>query len=194
MTFLALSSQAVTLLAVLVSILLIATYFLKLRHRRVVIASSMLWSKVLDRREARSLWEKLRRILSVLLAITIGLLMVFALARPELKSLTGSGGRLMIVLDTSPSMLARMSDGKTRWQHATEIARQLTASAGPGSEIRVADTSGRYDSPLTNDVALLRRSIEGMKPIPASPRFPESGDSGTQIWFITDGVSNLSIP
>src|ERR1700704_5295150 len=101
MKFLALSPGAATLLAVFTTAALVAMYFLKLRHRRIRIASSLLWSRVLDRREERSLWEKLRRILSVLFAVLIGLLIVFAVARPEIASLTGTTGRTMIVLDTS---------------------------------------------------------------------------------------------
>ncbi len=89
MKFLALSPFAATLLAVLTTLALVAMYFLKLRHRRMMIASSMLWSRVLARHEERSLWEKLRRILSILFAVIIGLLMVFAVARPEIAGLTG---------------------------------------------------------------------------------------------------------
>jgi hypothetical protein len=48
----------------------------------MMIASSMLWSRVLARHEERSLWEKLRRILSVLFVVIIGLLMVFASCTP----------------------------------------------------------------------------------------------------------------
>jgi len=197
MTFLELSPFTVTLLAILTTVVLVATYFLKLRHRRLVIASSLLWSRVLERQEARSLWEKLRRILSVLLVVTIGLLIVLALARPQLKSLSGPGGRMMIVLDTSPSMLARMKDGRTRWQHAIEIAKRLIGSAGAGSEIRIADTSGRYDSPMAKDMELANHLIDGMKPIPGPAHFPESndaGDTGTQIWFVTDGVASPAVP
>ena len=153
MNFLALSPLTAMILAVLTTAALVAMYFLKLRHRRMVIASSMLWSRVLDRREKRSLWEKLRWLLSILLAVTIGLMMVFAVARPEIPLLTGNTGRTMIVLDTSPSMLARMSDGRTRWQHAVDMANQIVASQGSGAEFRITDTSGLFDSPFSSDIA-----------------------------------------
>jgi len=194
MRFLALSPLAVTLLAVLTTVALIAMYFLKLRHRRIWIASSMLWSKVLDRREERSLWEKLRRILSILLAVVIGLLMVFAVARPEIPSLTGTTGRTMIVIDTSPSMLSRMSDGRSRWLHAVEMARTVVASSGSGTEFRIVDTSGQFDSPYTSDLAQVKRSLDAMRPIAATPRFPESDDSGIQTYFISDGVVIPEVP
>lgn len=194
MTFLALSPLAATLLAVLTTVALVAMYFLKLRHRRMVIASSMLWSKVLDRREARSLWETLRRILSVLLAVTIGLLLVFAVARPSIPSMSAATGRTMIVMDTSPSMLARMGDGRTRWQHAVETANALVASSGAGAEFRITDTSGQFDSPFSDDAAAIKHSIEKIRPIASTPRFPEPDDSNTALVFISDGVAPPAIP
>ena len=89
MTFLALTPLQIALLALLTSGSIIALYFLKLRHRRVVVSSSILWRRVLDERQSHSLWEKLRRIISIMIAVTIALLIAFSLARPEIESLTG---------------------------------------------------------------------------------------------------------
>ena len=194
MKFLALSPLAAILLAVLTTLALIAMYFLKLRHRRMMIASSMLWSRVLARHEERSLWEKLRRILSILLVVIIGLLMVFAVARPEVDGLTGSTGRTMIVLDSSPSMSARMSDGRSRWQHAMDLANAIVDSSGSGSEFRIADTSGQYDSPYLSGKDEAKQAIRTLRPIAATPRFPESDDSDTRTYFISDGVAIPPVP
>jgi hypothetical protein len=194
MKFLAFSSSTALLLAVLTTLALVAMYFLKLRHRRMMIASSMLWSRVLARHEERSLWEKLRRILSILFVVIIGLLMVFAVARPEISGLTGSTGRTLIVLDSSPSMSARMSDGKTRWQHAVDLANAIVDSSGSGSEFRIADTSGQYDSPYMSGKDEAKQAIRTLRPIAATPRFPESDDSDVQAYFISDGVAIPDVP
>ena len=122
MTFLALTGFQAALLALVTAGAIVALYFLKLRHRRVVVASSLLWSRVLDERQAHSLWEKLRRLISIILAVLSDLLIALAVARPEIHWLTGGGERTLVVLDTSPSMLARTSDGQTRWQHAVDAA------------------------------------------------------------------------
>src|SRR3979409_2257599 len=45
--------------------------------------------------------------------------------RPEIGWLNGKSQRTIIVLDTSPTMQARMSDGRTRWQHAVDAAKSL---------------------------------------------------------------------
>src|SRR5262245_11057590 len=107
MTFLALTPLQVALLVALTAGTIIALYFLKLRHRRVVISSSFLWKRVLDERESHSLWEKLRRIISIIVAVTIALLIALSLARPEIESLTGRNERIVIVMDTSPTMKTR---------------------------------------------------------------------------------------
>src|SRR5258708_27616878 len=97
-------SLQTALLAIATTGTIIALYLLKLRHRRVVISSSILWRRVLDEQQSHSLWEKLRRILSIVIAVTIALLIALALARPEAQSLTGKNERIVIVLDTSPTM------------------------------------------------------------------------------------------
>src|ERR1041384_5957705 len=106
MTFLALTPLQTALLVLLTTGTIVALYFLKLRHRKVFISSSILWRRVLDERESHSLWEKLRRILSIILAATIALLIGLALARPEIQALTGKNERIVIVLDTSPTMIS----------------------------------------------------------------------------------------
>src|SRR6187402_2085138 len=113
MRFLALTGLQAALLALITAGAIVALYFLKLRHRRMVVASSLLWGRVLDERQAQSLWEKLRRVISIALAVLIGLLIAMALGRPEIHRLTGGGERTLLVLDASPTMLARTSDGKT---------------------------------------------------------------------------------
>jgi hypothetical protein len=193
MKFLALTTTQTVVLAVLTAGAIIALYFLKLRQRRIFIPSSMLWDRVLDEKQARSLWERLRRIFSVALAVTIGLLIAFAVARPEIERLTGKTARIVIVLDTSPSMLARTSDGQTRWQHAREAALSLLEAHAGGSEFRIADISGRIDSSFTTNHTELRGLIERMQPSIGPARFPEV-DEDAQIYFISDGVSGVQAP
>src|SRR5213593_3385994 len=104
MTFLALTPFQTALLAFLTTGAIVALYFLKLRHRRVFISSSMLWRRVLDERQSHSLWEKLRRVVSMAVAATIALLIAMSLAQPQIEWLTGRNERIVIVLDTSPTM------------------------------------------------------------------------------------------
>src|SRR4030095_4458979 len=164
MTFLTMTALQTVLLAALTSAAIIALYFLKLRHRRVVISSSILWRRVLDERQSHSLWEKLRRIISIVVAVTIALLIALSLARPEIESLTGKNERVVIVLDTSPTMNTQTRDGKTRWEHAVGRAKGLLDTGGPTTEFRIIDTSGVIASAFTTDRNEARNLIDHMSP------------------------------
>jgi len=107
-----------TILALLTAGAIVALYFLKLRHRRMIVASSLLWGRVLDERAAQSLWEKLRRVISIVVAVLIGLLIALALGRPEIHWLTGGGERTLLVLDAVTG------------QNGLEQARQFLKVAG----------------------------------------------------------------
>ena len=194
MNFLALTPLQTALLALLTTGTIVALYFLKLRHRRVVISSSILWRKVLDERQSHSLWEKLRRIVSIIIAVTIALLIGLALARPEIESLTGKNERIVIVLDTSPTMNTLTGDGQTRWQHAVERAKSLLDSGGPTTEFRVIDTSSVTASGFTTDRNEIRKLIDSMSPKTADPQFPKVDARDSQVYFISDGVTLHNTP
>src|SRR5262249_10258226 len=119
MRFLAFTTSQTLGLVVAASLAILALYFLKHKRQHVVISSVLLWRKVIENRLENSVFEKLRRAMSILIAIVTALLITLAIARPEIDLLTGTARRMLIVLDTSPSMQARTSDGKTRWQHAS---------------------------------------------------------------------------
>src|SRR5437762_4294002 len=189
MTFLALTPLQIALLALVTTGTIIALYFLKLRHRRVVISSSILWKRVLDERQSHSLWEKLRRIISIVIAVTIALLIAFSLGRPEIESLTGKNERIVVVLDTSPTMNTNTSDGKTRWQHAAERAKSLLDSGGPTTEFRVLDTAEVTASAFTTDRNEVRKLIDAMSPKSPEPQFPKVDGQLSQVYFISDGVA-----
>lgn len=194
MTFLALSPLVTALLAVLTAGTIVSFYFLKLRHRRVVISSSILWKRVLDERQSHSLWEKLRRIISIVIAVSIALLIALSLARPEVESLTGKNERIVIVLDTSPTMNTRSADGQTRWEHAVQSAKGLLDSGGPTTEFRVIDTSGTTASAFTTDRNELRTLMDHLSPRTGDPQFPKVDAANSQVYFVSDGVTRHTTP
>src|SRR5436190_2710674 len=198
MRFLQFTGLQAALIALATAGAIITLYFLKHRRRRFVVSSTQLWKRVLDKHLENSLFERLRRYLSILLAVVTGLLVALAIARPEVEWLTGRSQRTVIVLDTSPTMQARMGDGKTRWQHAVDAAQSLVDAGAGSTQFRIADTSGQFDSPFTGNKAELRRLIERMRPVIAPTRFPEldkaPAGSEARVYFITDGVSSVRTP
>src|SRR5687767_4389171 len=134
MRFLGLTATQAALLGLLTVAVIIALYFLKHRRRRIVISSTQLWRRVIENELENSIFEKLRRIVSIMVAVIIGLLVAMSIARPEIEWLTGEARRTIIVLDTAPTMQARTADGRTRWQHAVEEARALIDDGAVNTE------------------------------------------------------------
>jgi len=194
MRFLTLTTLQSVFLAALTTSIILALYFLKHKRQRIVISSVLLWRKVIENRLENSLFEKLRRLLSILIAIVTALLVAMAIARPEIEWFTGKPRRAVIVMDTSPTMLARTSDGKTRWQRAVDQARDLVDAGAVSAQFRIADTSGQFDSAFTADHTQLHQTIDRMHPVISSTRFPDIDSKPDDVFLITDGVSQLAVP
>jgi hypothetical protein len=191
-TFLALSPLAGYALLGGVALVIVLLHLLKPRPLRAVVASTLVWARVLGRRRrGPAHW---RRWLSLLLALGIGLSLALALTRPELPALGLAGKRTVLVLDNSPSMAARTLDGRSRWLHALERARAL--SGGSLGEIMVLDTMGTAPvsgfltaAQATSVLDRLTVRSYGAAQVPPLPRDPD-----LEVHLITDGVARLDSP
>jgi len=193
MSFLALSASQALLLAGLVSTLVVVLFFLKLRHRRVIVGSALLWNRVLDQQLANSMMEKLRRLLSLLLTLVIALLIALAVARPDVDGRETAAGPLVLVLDTSPSMTASVG-GVSRWDSAVRQARDFITRSQTTRSYMVADTAGRVRTPVTSSRQTLIDALDKMTPFPGEQHFPSLSAPGVEVYFITDGVIPVSRP
>jgi hypothetical protein len=192
MRFLTLSSAQFAALALVSTAIIVALYFMKHRRQRFEVSSIQLWRRVIEHHLENSIFEKLRRLLSIVLAVAIGLLLVFAIARPEIDLISGKPRRVVIVLDSSPGMQTRWADGGTRWEHAIEAAQGVMDSESVTTQFRLTDTAQAFDSAFISDRPELRRLLSRMHPGAESGRFPDV--SGTPAWFISDGVVPISVP
>ena len=195
MTFLALTGWQVLLLCAATSLLVIWLFFLKLRYPRVSVASLLLWRRVLEDTQHRSLLERLRRLLSLLLTLTIALLIVLAFSQPNSDTLTGEPRNVVLILDTALSMAGATADGKTRWFHAHARAQQIIESAGATDKFLLADTSGRISTRMTADREELLVALETMSPTAATMALPAVNPKVTwETIFISDGANWASLP
>lgn len=198
MTFAALTpGWAVALLAA-VAAAVVALYLLRPPPRRITIASNLVWARVLGRsRRDRERW---RWWLALALSLAIALLTTAALLQPESSLTGGAARRVLLVIDTSPTMATLRSDGRTRLEHAVDAARAYVRGAGGASRFLVADTMhtlgpgefGDAQTALTR-LAALQDTATGR------PRFPEIGQAGPGdarpgVVFITDGVAPIEPP
>jgi hypothetical protein len=194
MTFLALTPLQTAILALATAGAVIALYFLKVRRQKVLVSSAILWRRILEEQFARSLWQRLRLMFSILVALAISLLIALSIARPQIEWLTGKPQRVVIVLDTSPSMNTRTADGGTRWIHAIEEARELLKHSGPSDQFRITETSGDTAFGFTANPVEAREMIDELSPRNVEPRFPILDGNESHVYFISDGVAVRDIP
>ena len=174
MSFLALTPLQVALLSALTAGTIIALYFLKLRHRRVVVSSSLLWRQVLDERQSHSLWEKLRRIISIVIAVTIASADC-AVARPAGNRIADGKKRTDChrprhVADDEALTQDGKPAGNMLW---SGLKDSLTAAVRRPSSAS-SDTSGLTASAFTTDRNEIRKLIEQMSPKTGDRSFPKS--------------------
>ena len=83
---------------------LVALWFLKLRRRKRVIASTLLWTRSLADLRANTPFQRLRFNLLLLLQILAVAAIALAIAQPEAEGLGSAGGRHVLMIDNSASM------------------------------------------------------------------------------------------
>src|SRR5215207_3519798 len=81
-------------------------YVLKIRLKRVPVSTVIFWRQLFDEKKPRSLWQRLRHILSLVVQLVLLGLMVAALAEPFFSWEALSARRVVLVLDNSASMNA----------------------------------------------------------------------------------------
>ena len=127
--------------------------------------------------------------MSLVATILIALVLALAVARPSrvAGATAGSRGRLLIVIDSSWSMLTRTGHGETRWDRAIAEARRLAASAS-GDEVALATTADGLVEGPTSDLALIETGLDRIAPAGGeAAAFPRIAGSQV-VHFITDGT------
>ncbi|MDB5343698.1 MAG: hypothetical protein JWP89_2075 [Schlesneria sp.] len=105
---------------------IIIFYILKIRLRRLPVSTVMFWTQVLEEQNPRSIWQRLRHLVSLLLQLAMLALLAFAVADPYFFWEARSARRIVIVIDNSASMNA--TDVKpTRLAEAKRQAEQWIA-------------------------------------------------------------------
>ncbi len=117
--------------------LLLLLYVLRLRRQRLRIASTLLWQKSFEDLQANAPFQKLRWSLLLFLQLLALLLLLLALAQPTFSGSDSSASRIILLIDRSASMSARIDDQSkpptTRLDAAKQIASRMVANISRGS-------------------------------------------------------------
>src|SRR5438552_11097677 len=188
MTFGALAAWQGWILIAGASALAIFLFRLKVRPRRVRVPSLLFWSRVLNDSRELTLWERIRRAVSLVITAAIAIALALAFLRPS-RALGATGtaaGRTVIVVDSSWSMLARTQGGGTRWTRAIAEARRLTAAAA--GEVALATTADGLVEGPTADRALIESALDRLAPSGAGSAAWPAVAGADAIYFMTDGA------
>lgn len=185
------------LLAALLAVPIILLYLLRLQRREQPVSSTLLWRQVIMDREANTLWQKLRRNLLLLLQLFTLLFLVFALIRPYVNVQSQLSGKLIVLLDTSASMLAT-DVAPSRFEAARAEALKLIDQLGNNDQMTLiaVDDAPRILSTTTNDASQLRASLNDIAPTLTTANWSAAislaaglGGEGTTTIVISDGAN-----
>jgi hypothetical protein len=186
---------ALGLLAV-VAAAVVLLYLIRPSRRRWTVPSALIWHRVL--RSRSRVPDRLRWWASLLLAIAVALMLALGLARPQLGTFGGAVERVAVVLDNSATLATLTADGRTRWEHAIERARQVVRAGGAGSQYMVTDTQRMIASPHLEERDAALATLGRLRVVPGGQRvFPDvlaSADAAVRVVLVTDGVAHLPVP
>jgi len=149
----------------LLAVPVILFYILKVRLRRESVSTIIFWRQVFDERRTRSLWRRLRHLLSLLISLLFLALLVTALLDPVLTS-QKKESRTVIIVDNSASMNAFESGSITRLDLAkTELGKYLTGTqVGMQTAIITAGGEPKVAVGFTNHLGTLRKTVADIAP------------------------------
>jgi hypothetical protein len=187
MTFASFAAWQAWLLLIGAAAVAAALFLIKLRPPRILIPSLSLWQRVLDASTELTLWERIRRAVSLVVTVAIAVALALAVVRPSRVGGAGAAarGRTLIVLDSSWSMRARTQGRDTRWDRAIAEARRIAAST---DQVAIATTADGLVQGLTDDAVLVESALARLAPSAFGDTSWPTVSGVQSVHFITDGA------
>lgn len=148
---------------------IVVLYVLKVRRRRVTVPYLRLWEELVVETRARSLFQRLKRIFSLLLQLAILALLAFSLAQPAFELSSVKKESIVVLLDTSASMLTLEGEGaehQTRFDLMLERAREIVDDRSFEDEMMIVAVSDRVEvlTSFNRNTLRLREALERVEP------------------------------
>lgn len=181
----------------------VAMYLLKIRRHRQTVPAIEFWRALVSQAPVRSLFQRLKRLFSLLLWLIIVALLVLATGNPIFSFGKIKPRSIAIILDNSASMqtIETEAENKTRLQLAKEAINELTSrrpvadewmliEAGREPQVHIAWTRDRR---AVRDATDSIKTYEGTSDLAASKELAQQLLVGKQrpcIVIISDGANN----
>lgn len=182
----------------------ILMYVLRLRRPEWPISSVVLWRSLLEDMQANAPWQRLRLSALLLLQLLAIAALVLAVAHPAYSQTRIVSGDVIVILDESPSMLAR-DVSPSRFAAAQARARSLTSELAKGSVMSVIGMGAQPHLVIadSSDSSAIDAAIDGLAAGATPPNvlatltlassLARLGEP-TRIVLITDHSSGIGAP
>ncbi len=174
---------------------LLLLYVLKVRRPRRMVASVLFWRPISVDQRSQAPFKRLRRNLVLLLELLALAALVYGLARPVIQSDSRVGSSLVVILDTSASMLAQDVGSGTRFEAAQQRALELVKGLGPRDQATLiaVDRAAWTVVPWTRDEHALERGVLGLRPRHASTALADGLILAASAQRAVGGVSEVHL-
>jgi hypothetical protein len=195
------------LLWLLLVIPVVVFYILKIRLKRVPVSTVIFWRQIFDEKKPRTLWQKLRHLVSLLVQLALLALLVAALTEPFLASEAKNAQRVILIIDNSASMNAT-DVAPSRLEKAKEEAQLIIKGLRARDEMAIvaAGTQPRVVCGLTGHHKTLRDALEEVGPTDGPTKLAdamalakrlasetEGGGKECRIVVVTDGTAEGAV-
>ncbi|QEL19725.1 vWA domain-containing protein [Limnoglobus roseus] len=170
------------LMWLLLAVPVVIFYILKIRLKRVPVSTVIFWRQIFDEKKPRSLWQRLRHLVSLFVQLALLGLLVSALAEPFLASEATHRRRIILVVDNSASMKA--SDvAPSRLAKAVEEAQGVIQGLRFRDEMAIvsAGTQPRVVCGLTGHQRTLRDALATIPPTDGPGKLKDAIDTARRL-------------
>ena len=180
---------------------IVALYLLKIKRRRQTVPSLEFWRELANETPVRSLFQQLKRWLSLLLWLVTAACLVLAVGNPIITAGRMKAESIVIIVDNSAGMQTVEQDfaGRTRFQLAQQVVVELINKrpvndewllVDAGRQPRVAQAFSR-DRKSLRDAAIALEPFWGGNDLPAAVKLASqllAEKSEPRIVVISDGA------
>lgn len=157
-------------------------YILKIRLRRAPVSTMLFWRQIYDEKQPRSLWQRLRHLVSLLVQLALLMLLVMALTEPYFNWEVLQARRLVLVVDNSASMNA--TDGTpSRLALALDKAKRFIDSLRFRDELAIVagGTQPQVVCGLTGHQRTLQEALDRIEATDGPTRVPEAAELAERL-------------
>jgi hypothetical protein len=179
-------------------------YLLRVRRRRVQVPYSAVWRRVLQENKATQWWDRIKRLLSLLLQLLLLAMLLLALADPRRQGDVDEARSVVLLVDTSASMMATDEEGaRSRMDRAREHALEALRGLTPRDELMLVRMDGQVQplTPFGREPALVEELVRDLEPSATVADIGEAmqfavdalaGRTRGEIILISDGAFRAS--